>query len=225
MGNVASAILISSKPRSKQKSLEKVKDGSMSKSKSKKTPFRDSTTNADISRSSSSEQILSKDSPVPTDCPEELKVIRDFIRHKDEHNLEKMRELTAEDCLFTFINAETEMPAREFYEAMKDIYASFPNLHFFWKSMKIKGVQGPESRHPGTVVVIEDYYGLGKHTGKPYFFGPYPPVDPAGMEVRDDDIEFTITVQDGKITNATIDAFGKMVGPPGFYSKIGGVII
>jgi hypothetical protein len=151
--------------------------------------------------------------------------VREWIRHKDAHDVEKMAELTADNCCFTFIDSETEMPAREFYQAMKDIYASFPDLHFFWRSMKVQGTNSSTSRNPGTVVVIKDYYGIGKHTGAPYFFGPYPPVETSYLTVQDAIIELTFTVRDGKIANVTIYAFGEVVGPPGFYTKIGGLIM
>lgn len=170
--------------------------------------------------------VLTKKSAVPADCPEELKVVRSFIRYKDRHDLRKMKQLTSDDCYFLFIDADTEMPASEFYEAMEEIYASFPDLRFNWKTMSIQEVYGPESRHPGTAIVIEDYYGVGRHTGKPYKFGPYPEVEPIGKKVRDENIEFTFIVnEEGKINHATIYAFGKVVGPPGFYSKIGGIIM
>ena len=144
MGNVSSASF--RKSSSKQKTMEKkVKGGSKNKNKKSKSKSRfNSTTKTDTSTSVSSELasqgeiVLTKDSPVPADCPEELKLIRDFIRYKDEHNLKKMRELTSDGCYFNFTDAETEMPAHEFYEAMQDIYASFPDLHFFWKSKQYK---------------------------------------------------------------------------------------
>ena len=178
-----------------------------------------------FSTSDDTEMVLTKEDPIPKNAPEALRVVREWIQYKDEHNMEKMKELIHEKCFFTFSDSETEMPSREFIEACSDCFDSFPDLHFFWKSMKIQGINSNTSRYPGTVVVIKDYYGIGKHTGTPYSFGPYPPVEPTGTTVRDENIEFTFTVRDGKIVNATIYAFGEVVGPPGFYTKVGGMII
>ena len=164
--------------------------------------------------------VLTKEEDVPPNASPELRVVREWIRCKDQQDVDKMKELTADDCFFTFVDSETEMPAREFFGAMQDIYASFPDLHFFWESMSIKG----QDKDGSVLVAIQDYYGIGKHTGAPYFFGPYPPVPTSNKTVRDENIEFTFTVKNGKITNATIDAFGMVVGPPGFYTKIGGVV-
>ena len=135
-----------------------------------------------------------------------------------------MKKLTADHCDFLFVDSDCEMPAYEFYTAVKETTESFPDLHFHWKSMSIKGINGPESKHPGTVVVIKNYYGIGTHTGKPYGFGPYPPIAATGKRIRDQKIEFTFVVRDGKISHAIIDAFGQVVGPPGFYTKLGGLI-
>ena len=157
---------------------------------------------------------------VPKDAPEDLRVVREWIHRKNMHDVDGMKELTHPNCDFCFVDSESEMPAREFYEVKKLIYGSFPDLHFFWKSMKIGGTNSF-----GTDIVIEDYYGIGTHTGRPFGFGPYDPIPPTGLTVQDEYIEFTITVKDGKITRATIDAFGQMVGPPGFYTKIGGLIM
>ncbi|CAB9531929.1 unknown protein [Seminavis robusta] len=190
----------------------------------KTDPTRASATASMLSTGSEhSGTALSQEDPIPSDAPKELRVVREWIRAKDEHNLEKCQELTTENCRFTFTDSETEMPAHELYESLVDLFASFPDLHFFCKSLK---VQGPSTNrnNPGIVVVAKDYYGIGKHTGAPYFFGPYPPVEPTGKTVRDENIEFTFTVRDGKIVDADIYAFGEMVGPPGFYTKVGGIL-
>ena len=172
-----------------------------------------------LSASACERWALTKDDPIPETAPEALKVVREWVRHKDEHNLDKMRELTADKCFFTFVDSETEMPAREFFGSVGETYASFPDLHFFWRVMEVKDMQAGV-----TTVVVKDYHGIGKHTGTPYGFGPFPPIDPTGTVVKDENIEFTFTVKEGKITDATIDAFGGLVGPPGFYTKIGGVL-
>jgi len=172
-------------------------------------------------RSSPQQQVYRQHKPLPDNAPSEIKLIRQYLYHKDAHNLEGMKSLTHEDCYFYFVDAEAEMPQHEFYGALTDTFASFPDLHFFWKSMK---VSGRDPATGGTVIKVRDYYGIGKHDGKPYAFGPYEEIPPTGITVRDEDIQFTFIVKDGKLVNAKIDAFGGLVGPPGFYTKIGGII-
>ena len=132
-----------------------------------------------------------------------------------------MERLTDENCVFNFVDAEAEMRARDFHEAMEDTFASFPNIHFFWKYMRITGI---DPKTQSTIVEVGDYFGVGKHEGKPYAFGPYEAIPATGITIRDKKILFTFFVKDGKIRKATVDAFGDIVGPPGFYTKIGGVI-
>lgn len=206
--------------RFKQKSKSKKEDD-----KSKDDATDVSANTSKIGNAKADEVVLSKDDIVPENAPEELRVVREWIRYKDAHDVEKMEELTDDNCYITFTDSETEMPAREFYEALRENYASFPDIHFFWRSMKVQGTNSNTSRNPGTVVVIKDYYGIGTHTGAPYHFGPYPPIERTNKIVRDADIEFTFIVRDGKIVNATVYAFGEAVGPPAFYTKIGGVIM
>lgn len=163
-----------------------------------------------------------QDVPIPDDAPSEIKLIRQYLYRKDAGDFEGMKELTDERCYFYFADAEAEMPAREFYEAVDDTFKSFPDLHFFWKKMKIAS----QDQTTGvTVVKVKDYYGIGKHTGAPYAFGPYEAIPATDKTVRDENIEFLFFVKDGKLIKAEINAFGKVVGPPGFYAKIGGLLI
>ena len=165
-------------------------------------------------------KLYCQNQPIPDDAPAEIKIVRQYLYEKDAHNLDGCRSLT-ENCYFYFLDAEAEMREEEFYGALKGTYDSFPNLHFFWKGMKTSGT---DSKTGGKVVKVKDYYGVGKHTGKPYAFGPYEDIPATGKIVRDENLEFTFIVKDGKIIHATIDADGKVVGPPGFYTKIGGII-
>ena len=71
---------------------------------------------------------------------------------------------------------------------------------------------------------MEDYYGKGTHTGEPFAFGPYPPLPPKGVQVQDEPIQLTLTVTQGKIAKCEVVAHGNQVGPPGFYSKLGGIL-
>ena len=157
---------------------------------------------------------------VPEGAPEELKVVREWIHKKNMHDVDGMAEMCHPDTNFCFVDSETFITLQEWNEIKKLIYGSFPDLHFFWKCIRVAGTS-----QWGVDIVLEDYYGIGTHTGKPFGFGPYEPIPPTGLTVQDEYIEFTISVKDGKISRACIDAFGQMVGPPGFYTKIGGMIM
>jgi len=202
-----------SKPSSFRK--KKIRDGSKSVKSSTTTETDDSC------NSSNKYRKFSQSRPIPDDAPAEIKLVRQYLYFKDAHNMEGMDSITAKNCTFFFIDADADMPKSEFYEALKDTYASFPDLHFFWKYMKISGI---DSATGCTIVKVRDYYGIGKHTGKPYAFGPYEAIPATGKIVQDENISWAFFVKDGKIVKTTLDAYGEIVGPPGFYSKIGGVI-
>ena len=153
--------------------------------------------------------------PLPCGASRELSLVREWLRAQDIQDLERMKRLTSPDCMFYYLDCDSELPAREFWEAMERLYASFPDLHFYWKSI--------QEVSPG-VIVVDDLYGAGHHTGKPYAVGPYPEIAASHLHVKDDPFRFTVLVRNGKISQAKICGFGKPVGPTGYYSKIGGVL-
>ena len=159
--------------------------------------------------------------PIPDDAPPDIKLIRQYLYWKDSQNFEGMESISDRRCTFYFTDAESEMTAREFNQAVKDTAASFPNLHFFWRWMTVSGFDAATNC---TVVEVKDYYGIGKHDGKPYAFGPYEAIPATGKTIQDEKIRMRFFVRDGKIIKVVIDAYGELVGPAGFYHKIGGVI-
>ena len=202
----------------------KVNNRVLERSSSVRQSTSDASTLSSVSSEPTAALVLRKDAPVPADCPVELRIVSDFIAFMNECKLDDMKSLTADKCDFWFIDSECEMPAKEFYDTQHDMNQSFPDLHYHWKSMTIKGVNGPESKQPGTVVVVKRFFGVGTHTGKPYGFGPYPQVETTGKKCWDNNMDCTFVVQEGKICHVTIDAGGEVVGPAGFYTQIGGMI-
>eukprot|EP00523_Entomoneis_sp_CCMP467_P010116 CAMPEP_0168729800 /NCGR_PEP_ID=MMETSP0724-20121128/6401_1 /TAXON_ID=265536 /ORGANISM="Amphiprora sp., Strain CCMP467" /LENGTH=261 /DNA_ID=CAMNT_0008776717 /DNA_START=81 /DNA_END=869 /DNA_ORIENTATION=+ len=166
---------------------------------------------------------IAMNDPVPDDAPEALRLVREFIRYKDTHDISKMKEyLNMDRCDVMFHDSDTEFPVHEYLEACKNVFDSFPDMHYYWKKMS---VLKPEP-DVGTWVVVEDYYGIGTHTGAPFSFGPYEPIPATAIKAKDDFIEHGFLVNhDGLISKSYVKAFGKIVGPPGFYQKIGGLII
>jgi len=184
-----------------------------------------SVTKSDTSRESSDKKILYQkylqNEPLVQGAPPEIKLIRQYLYDKDARNFDGMEKVTDQRCTFYFIDAETDMLPRHFYESVNATFESFPNLHFFWRYMKIAGI---DSATGCTIVKVKDYYGIGRHDGKPYTFEPCEAIPATGITVRDSDVEIRFFVKDGKIMQMDIDAKGQLVGPPGFYTKIGGVI-
>merc|ERR1712224_899731 len=149
------------------------------------------------------------------------KLVRQYLYDQDSFNFEGMQKVTDERCTINFIDSDADMLPREFFDLVKSTQASFPNLHFFWKYMRISGIDATTG---WTVVTVKDYYGIGKNDGVPYGFGPYEDIPATGIIVRDDPIQFQFLVKGGKVMKMFADAYGEIVGPPGFYTKIGGVI-
>jgi len=200
--------------------------GEPSKPRRKKKLTSSSTNSNSQPHSDSGEKSIQfkkylQNEPIPEDAPPEIVLIRQFLYDKDSQNFEGMKKVTHERCNFYFVDSEVDMIAREFYESVQDTFDSFPNLHFFWSYMRISGI---DSATGWTVVKVGDYYGIGKHDGKPYAFGPYEAIPATGKICRDNPIQFTMYVKNGKIMKSVIVASGKIVGPPGFYTRLGGVI-
>ena len=106
------------------------------------------------------------------------------------------------------------MPFELFFSSCKAIWESFPEQQLAWDSVK-------EIR-PG-VVKVKNYKGYGRHTGKPYSFGPYPPIKAKGAVVDEKPCHLIITLKRGKVVGFEINAYhGDVVGPPGYYQQIGG---
>jgi len=106
--------------------------------------------------------VLRQHEVVPEDAPPEIKLVREYLRHKDNNRLEEMQEMSADACMFNFVDAEALMLSKEFYGAMAETFASFPDLRFHWSSMRIAGTDRVSD---GVKVVVKDYYGIGTHTG------------------------------------------------------------
>ncbi|KAL7580606.1 hypothetical protein ACA910_003723 [Epithemia clementina (nom. ined.)] len=142
-------------------------------------------------------------------------LVASWIRGFDKHDIDAVFALTADDCVFDLVDSEMQMLASHFYESVGIIYASLPDFRFLYHS--IKSID--EDR-----VLVKKYSGYGTHTGEPYSFGPYPPLEAKGIKFRDSPVDLTLTVKNGKIAHVICDAKGALVGPPGIYSKLGGIL-
>lgn len=160
---------------------------------------------------------LVRHEPVEQQAPmtPNVQLITDWVNAFDEHNLEKVKERTKEDCTVDFAESEMNMLASDFFAATAMLYASFPDLHFTWSSIE---ACGPDR------VIVKTYQASGHHTGAPFGFEPFDPIAPKGTFVEDEPMELNLLIQDGKVAHCITKAFGALVGPPGYYVKLGGVL-
>ena len=97
----------------------------------------------------------------------------------------------------------------------KDVLASFPDLHFHWS----------ESKELDDGTVTSKVYVTGTHTGSPFGFGPFPPIEATGIKCQNDpeDVQWIIEGDKIKETRVICGTKGSTkAGPPGFYVQIGG---
>jgi hypothetical protein len=128
--------------------------------------------------------------------------------------MDKARSVVAPDCIWNFKDAEASLKFSEMMEACLLIAASFPDLKVYWDAVQ---------EIAPNVVMVKSFRGTGTHTGAPFFFGPFPPISATGIYVEEDPCHMTFTIRNGKYINVEADCYsGDLVGPPGFYHKIGG---
>ena len=109
-----------------------------------------------------------------------------------------------------------------FQQCTKETIKSFSGNTNDWDDWdSVKEVRGKPN-----LVHVKNYYGRGTHTGKPFAFGPYPPIEPKGVVVQDEPIQLYLTIDEetSRIIHCDVQANGNMCGPPGFYTQIGGII-
>ena len=106
------------------------------------------------------------------------------------------------------------MDMKDFCASLVLLFESFPDQSVSWDSI--------EEIKPGVVRVV-NFTGRSTHIGKPFSFGPYPPIPATGIKVENDPCHLIITMKKKKIAKFVIDAYhGGLVGPPAHYQKIGG---
>eukprot|EP00977_Amphora_coffeiformis_P030324 scaffold46265_cov183-Amphora_coffeaeformis.AAC.4 len=134
-----------------------------------------------------------------------------WLLYMNEHNLKGMTDIVHDECTVNFV--ESQMPYHEFSEEIKNLFSSFPDLSFAWNDVK---------QTSPNIVEIGVFQASGTHTGKPYGFGPYPPIESKGIAVKNDPEKVIIEVLQGKIKKVTFIPSSELTGPPGIYVQIGG---
>jgi hypothetical protein len=158
---------------------------------------------------------LSTTSSVGTDTKNVRFVKEKFCEAMNRQDVATIRKFASPGSIFCYKGAETGMLLRDFLEAVIKIFESFPDNVMVWDSI--------EETSPG-VVVVTNFQGKGTHTGKPFSFGQFPSIAATGIKVEEDPCHLTITVEHNKkMSMFVVDTYcGDLVGPPGYYNKIGG---
>jgi hypothetical protein len=180
---------------------------------------------AKISSVSSSKKALPSECAPKSECAPERsglnsneKIVEEWVKCYGTRSFDKFKTMTDSSALMVFVDAKAEMHRDDFATSCDMLFDSFPDITFRWQSIK--------EVSPGKVVV-KNFGAQGTHTGVPFAFDPYPAIAATGKSFEDPPLDFTITIDatTGKITHGQIDSFGSLVGPPGIYTQIGGVIM
>jgi len=131
-----------------------------------------------------------------------------------KHDIDAIIRFCAPASLCFFKGADSGFPLGGFVESCRDYQRAFPDATVSWDSIT--------EIEPG-VIFIKNFKGKGTHTGGPFSYASLPPIDVTGIHVEEDPCQLTIHVKRGKMTKMIIDIKeGDLVGPPGYYFKIGG---
>ena len=156
-----------------------------------------------------------RDSLTVVEESEAIRVIKEWTVRWAAQDLKGAQALASPDCSIYFKDAEADMLFSDFVDNMGSLMESFPDYTFTWGDII--------ETEPGEVHLY-DYQSTLTHTGKPYSFGGYDPIEAKGTVVKDHIPHIIYKVQGGIVTNMEILAEGKIVGLPGIYLAIGGVI-
>lgn len=102
----------------------------------------------------------------------------------------------------------------DYVQVCKDVFASFPDINFAWS----------ESNELNDGTVTSKVVVSGTHTGAPFGFGPFPPIEATRIKCQNDPEYVEWIVEGNKVKQMKVVApeGSFKTGPPGFYVQIGG---
>ena len=153
------------------------------------------------------------------------KIARKFCEAMSSRDTEAVKALVSDGCIVRFIQANDELPLDDFLEMVAAIFASFPDFELMILKVEEETAGNGD---PDTRIVNITTRAKGTHTGKPFAFGPFPPVPTSGIFVQDPvSTNCSFHVRDNKIYRHEITSEGKSheAGPAFFYTTIGGTLI
>ena len=182
-----------------------------------------------VSASNEEHSLQPQEPPPPasataTDCAGNLTqtknerlVEKKFCMENYNRKTAKLRDLALPTCTLQKKGATDTILLHDMLDAVDLIYESFPDHRFGWDSV--------DEIEPG-IVVIRNYYGYGHHTGKPFAFGPFPPIPATGIYVQEDPCNMICHLNEkNQLYKLVIDmdnVHDSITGPPGYYMSIGG---
>ena len=143
---------------------------------------------------------------------EHFATVKEYMRLKNEHDLEGCKALVTDDYVVTF--REGEYNWRDHAIEVQKIALSFPDFKFPYESIEVMA--------DGRMVVVHNLVPGGTHTGKPYDYSNCPAIEATGISVQNDPEQIRFFFRDGKICREEVYSDGKLSGPAGIYAQIGG---
>lgn len=139
----------------------------------------------------------------------------DCFKHRDRARLEKVTDLSSRFTMKDPVQGDMEFRVQDIYDVCFNFWQAFPDCDFSYEEIK---------ETSANTVVIKSFCWCGHHTGVPYKYDPYPPIEPKGTYVKDGPIDMTFTLDSNGIIIDTVST-GNNSGPHGTYEKLGGIII
>ncbi|CAB9520028.1 expressed unknown protein [Seminavis robusta] len=151
----------------------------------------------------------------------DVRAVERWIEMWRQKRLDEVVALSCTECMYHVTLDEgaekLEMRLLDFIEQMRLCYESFPDYESVWDSVEPDPTNG--------AIIIKNYCSTATHTGKPFAFGPYPPILANGAKIRDDAISLHVFLKDGKPMYVKTALEGVQIGPAAYYTQIGGLII
>ena len=113
------------------------------------------------------------------------------------------------------VEAEVEMLCDDFFASVRTVTDSFPDMVFKWESITPLG---------NSKYLIKNFTPSGTHTGAPFAFGPYPAIAATNIHAELP-CDLHLTLRGNQVCESRISGEGELIGPPGFYVKIGGILM
>jgi len=149
-------------------------------------------------------------------CTPLTTIVQEFIERINAQDRQAIRTMVTPDLKMCW--EDQEMMFADYIEAVESVWKSFPDFHLSWQS-----IQESTDKKGKVVVTVKDCIPRGTHTGEPFGFGPYEPIEAQGTKIEN--AAETITVHltpDGKICQWLVNVNGEMTGPAGMYTQLGG---
>ena len=148
---------------------------------------------------------------------EKTNIIKLYYQRFNDKNLQAARDMFTEDATFTFPGDE-EISLDQLFQESQRILDSLPDFKFSARLFEEVTRENGKS-----FVVVHDLIAEGgMHTGKPYQFGSYPPIEATGTYVKNNPEEVRFHFEGEKICRAKVVRAGQFSGPAGLYAQLGG---